>query len=179
MPETWQRIACVRGDLTLERADAIVNAANSALAGGGGVDGAIHRAAGPGLLAECRARHPAGCPTGEVRITGGHRLPARHVIHAVGPVWRGGAHGEDERLASCYEGAVELAAREGLASLAFPAISCGAYGFPAERAAAIALRSLARALERHPGVRSVRVVLHSEELRLRFQAALDELGAAT
>ena len=178
MLDVWQRIACVRGDLTEERVDAIVNAANAALAGGGGVDGAIHRAAGPGLLAECRARYPDGCPTGDVRLTGGHDLAARHVIHAVGPIWRGGQAGEAELLGSCYARAVELAAREGLETLAFPAISCGVYGYPIEAAARVALTSLAGALARHPGVRSVRLVLFSEELRARFAAVCASLERA-
>ena len=178
MLDVWQRIACVRGDLTLERVDAIVNAANPALCGGGGVDGAIHRAAGPGLLAECRARYPQGCPPGEVRLTGGHGLAARHVIHAVGPIWRGGQAGEAELLAACYRRAIELAAREGLATLAFPAISCGVYGYPIKPAARVALTSIAGALARHPAVGCVRVVLFSEELCARFAAVLASLQVA-
>src|SRR5882672_5265300 len=126
----WSRIECVQGDLTREVVDAIVNAANTSLRGGGGVDGAIHREAGPELLAECIALHPDGCPTGEVRITRGFHLPARHVIHAVGPVWQGGGAGEAELLAACHERAIDLASREGLRSLAFPAISCGVHAYP-------------------------------------------------
>jgi len=125
------------GDITKLAVDAIVNAANTSLRGGGGVDGAIHRAAGPDLLAECR--RVGGCPTGEARITSGYRLPARWVIHAVGPIWRGGKEGEDELLASCYRNALALAANAGVGSIAFPAISTGIYGFPAERAAKIAV----------------------------------------
>jgi O-acetyl-ADP-ribose deacetylase (regulator of RNase III) len=134
------RVEVVLGDITSLDVDAIVNAANSALAGGGGVDGAIHRAAGPELLAACRAI--GGCPTGEVRVTPGFRLRARHVIHAVGPVWRGGAHGEPELLASAYRNAL-LAARElGSRSVAFPAISTGVYGYPLDAATEIAVATV-------------------------------------
>jgi O-acetyl-ADP-ribose deacetylase (regulator of RNase III) len=129
-----------QGDITTLKVDAIVNAANSSLLGGGGVDGAIHRAAGPGLLEECR--RIGGCPTGEARITAGYRLPARHVIHTVGPVWKGGDAGEDELLASAYRNSLALALQHGLRSVAFPAISTGIYGFPAERAAEIAVRTI-------------------------------------
>jgi O-acetyl-ADP-ribose deacetylase (regulator of RNase III) len=138
------RVRLVREDITTLDVDAIVNAANSSLLGGGGVDGAIHRAAGPALLEECRRL--GGCPAGEVRLTRGHALPARWVIHAVGPVWRGGGHGEDALLAACYRNALRLAAERGFASVAFPAISCGAYGYPIARACGIALAEITSVL---------------------------------
>jgi len=172
-----ERIRLVQGDLTLQDVDAIVNAANESLRGGGGVDGAIHRAAGPELLEECERLHPGGCPTGQVRLTGGHRLKARAVIHAVGPRYRDGRHGEAERLASCYREAIELAAREGLRTLAFPAISCGAYGYPREEAAEVALAAIAAALARHPELDEVRVVLRERELLLVFERALERLAS--
>ena len=133
-----------RADITTLEVDAIVNAANSALSGGGGVDGAIHRAAGPELLAECRTI--GGCPTGEARITRGYKLPARHVIHTVGPVWHGGGGGEDDLLASCYRRSLELALAGGLRSVAFPAISTGVYRFPIDRAAHIAVTTVNQVL---------------------------------
>src|SRR3954464_12207309 len=137
-------VTALRGDITTLSVDAIVNAANSSLLGGGGVDGAIHRAAGPGLLAECRSL--GGCATGDAKITSGYRLPAKHVIHAVGPVWHGGDAGEDRLLASCYRRALELCRDSALASVAFPAISTGVYRFPADRAAHIAVATVAETL---------------------------------
>ena len=140
------RIEVLEGDITAFAVDAIVNAANESLLGGGGVDGAIHRAAGPGLLAECRAlpetRPGVRCPTGEARITGGHRLPARRVIHTVGPVWHGGDSGEAELLAACYANSLRLAAEHEVASIAFPAISCGVFGYPHAQAARVAIGQL-------------------------------------
>jgi O-acetyl-ADP-ribose deacetylase (regulator of RNase III) len=140
----------LQGDITRLEVDAIVNAANRALAPGGGVCGAIHDAAGPGLARECAAL--GGCPTGDVRLTGGHRLPARLVVHAVGPVWSGGGQGEDEALASCYRRAIDVAVAAGARSIAFPAISTGIYGFPLERATRIAVAEARAGLRRHPGL---------------------------
>ncbi len=147
------RIAIVEGDITKLEVDAIVNAANERLLGGGGVDGAIHRAAGPELVDECRAL--GGCPTGEARITKGYRLPARHVIHTVGPVWHGGGRGEDGLLAGCYRNSLELAAAHGLKTIAFPAISTGVYRFPPDRAARIAVKTAAGFLAANEGLEKV------------------------
>ena len=164
------RVEVIEGDITELAVDAIVNAANSTLLGGGGVDGAIHRAAGPGLLAECRTL--GGCPTGEARITGGYRLPAKHVIHTVGPVWSGGRQGEDELLAACYRNSLALAARHGLKTVAFPAISTGAYQFPPDRAAAIAAREVRKFLKDHPSVEKVTFVCFGPEAVWSYERAV-------
>lgn len=164
------RVVVVEGDITREAVDAIVNAANQSLLGGGGVDGAIHRAAGAELLAECRTL--GGCPTGEARITRGYRLPARSVIHTVGPVWRGGGHGEDAQLASCYRRSLELAVAHGVRTIAFPSISTGAYGFPMERAAAIAVREVQAFLADHPELDEVRLVCFGAEALRAHELAL-------
>jgi len=165
-----ERLVVVRGDITLEAVDAIVNAANPSLLGGGGVDGAIHRAAGPGLVEECATL--GGCPPGEARMTKGYGLPARHVIHTVGPVWRGGTAREDETLASCYRASLRLADEEGLASVAFPSISTGVYGFPIERASRIALREIRAFLATSRNVRLVKVVTFSaRDLEVYREAA--------
>ncbi len=173
MDRTWRaRVGVVEGDITRLDVDAIVNAANTTLLGGGGVDGAIHRAAGPGLLEECRAL--GGAATGEVEMTGGHRLRARRVRHAVGPVWQGGGAGEDEALARCYRSAMRLAAEAGLRSIAFPAISTGAYGFPLERATRIAVGEVRRALEAGSPVERVVFCCFSARDREVYAAALDD-----
>ena len=170
------RIQVVRADITTLDVDAIVNAAAPALLGGGGVDGAIHRAAGPGLLAECRAlpevRPGVRCPTGEARITGGHRLPAARVIHTVGPVWRGGDAGESALLAACYRNTLALAALHGIDSLAFPAISCGVYGYPADAAAPLAVATVRTALSAQATPSRVIFCCHDAAMTARYQALL-------
>ncbi len=168
------RIELIRGDITSRTVDAIVNAANSSLLGGGGVDGAIHRAAGPELVAECRGLR--GCPTGQAKITRGYRLTARHVIHTVGPVWQGGGHGEAALLASCYRNSLTLAEREGLRSLAFPAISCGVYGYPIERACVVALAEIRRHLASGSSVDRIELVCFGEDVFGCYRALLGGTG---
>ncbi len=167
------RLVLLQGDITGLEVDAIVNAANPSLLGGGGVDGAIHRAAGPGLLEECRTL--GGCPTGEARFTGGHRLPARAVIHTVGPVWHGGGRGEDRLLADCYRHSLELAVAHGCATVAFPSISTGVYRFPLARAARIALRTAREFLVGTPSLQKVFFVCFSAADLTEYQQALREL----
>ena len=163
-----ERVEIVQGDITKLRVDAIVNAANSSLLGGGGVDGAIHRAAGPELVQECRLL--GGCKTGEAKITRGYMLPAKHVIHTVGPIWNGGGQGEPELLASCYRNSLQLAVKHSIKTIAFPAISCGIYGYPVEEAVEIALRETLAFLSRHDGIAKVVFACFEADV---YQAYLD------
>ena len=167
------RLEIILGDITRQDVDAIVNAANCSLLGGGGVDGAIHRAAGPELLAECRRLH--GCETGKAKITGGYRLPARHVIHTPGPVWHGGGYGEEELLRSCYRSCLELASENGCGTVDFPSISTGIYRFPLDKASRIAVGTILDYLEEHPEIRRVRMVCFDERTKAWYDRALEEL----
>ena len=168
-----ERLLTVLGDITKQSVDAIVNAANCSLLGGGGVDGAIHRAAGPELLAECRTLH--GCETGKAKITKGYRLPAKHVIHTPGPVWHGGNSHEPELLASCYRSCLELASENGCKTVDFPSISTGVYHFPLDKAAAIACRTIKEYLEAHPEIERVRMVCFDERTKGYYEKALEKL----
>ena len=169
------RIEIIQGDITRQSVDAIVNAANCSLLGGGGVDGAIHRAAGPELLAECRTLH--GCETGKAKITKGYRLPAKYVIHTPGPVWHGGGQNEDALLASCYRSCLTLAAEHGLKTVDFPSISTGVYHFPLDRAAGIAVGTIAAFLREHPEIERVRMVCFDAKTRGFYEDALRRLEA--
>ena len=169
----WNRIRIIEGDLTRLDTDAIVNAANSSLLGGGGVDGAIHRAAGPGLLDECRTI--GGCPTGESRITAGYNLKARYVIHTVGPVYQDGRRGEPEALRACYLSSLKLATDNGVRSIGFPAISCGIYGYPMSDAARIAMETTVAFLAEHDAIDEVIFALFGADARDVYQRVRDEL----
>ncbi len=169
----FSRMAVVEGDITKQHVDAIVNAANTSLLGGGGVDGAIHRAAGRELLTECRTL--GGCATGQAKITRGYKLPAKWVIHTVGPVWRDGEHGEDELLASCYRSCFALVIQHGIKTVAFPSISTGAYGFPMDRAARIALREAKHFLERPRSAEKLTLVCFGADALKEYQTALREI----
>ena len=168
-----EKIQVIRGDITHEKVDAIVNAANNSLLGGGGVDGAIHRQAGSGLLEECRKL--GGCETGAAKITGGYGLPAGRVIHTVGPVWRGGKDGEDGLLASCYRSSLQLALENGIRTISFPSISTGVYGFPVARAAGIAVPTVWEFLRNGGEIELVRFVCFDEETRRFYADALEGL----
>ena len=167
------RIEIIEGDITRSDADAIANAANTSLLGGGGVDGAIHRAAGPELLAECRTLH--GCETGKAKITKGYRLKAKYVLHTPGPVWGGGNRGEAEKLAGCYRSCLELASAHGCKSVDFPSISTGVYGYPVREAAQVAVRTIAEYLAGHPEIERVRMVCFDSRTRAAYDEALAAL----
>ncbi|OGT47134.1 MAG: O-acetyl-ADP-ribose deacetylase [Gammaproteobacteria bacterium RIFCSPHIGHO2_12_FULL_41_20] len=169
-----EKLKIIKGDITTMAVDAVVNAANTSLLSGGGVDGAIHRAAGPELLEECKSLN--GCATGSAKLTKGYRLPARYIIHAVGPVWRGGAKGEPQLLASCYETCLELALQYEIKTIAFPAISCGVYGYPISQAAVIAMKEIADFLEQHDQIEMVYFVCFDDSAYDAYHHALDSLN---
>jgi O-acetyl-ADP-ribose deacetylase len=171
-----ERIEIVDGDITQQQVDAIVNAANNSLLGGGGVDGAIHRAAGPELLAECQALH--GCPTGAAKLTKGYKLPAKYVIHTVGPVWHGGDSHEEQMLENCYRNSLQVALQHGIKTIAFPSISTGVYGFPIERAARIALRTVKAFLEKEAGLQRIIFVCFGNRDFQLYQRAANEIWQA-
>lgn len=168
-----ERIELIDGDITRQQVDAIVNAANNSLLGGGGVDGAIHRAAGPELLAECRTLN--GCPTGEAKITKGYRLPAKFVIHTVGPIWRGGDSNEAQLLENCYKNSLKLAVENGIKTIAFPSISTGVYGFPIERASRIALNTAKSFLEKNESIQKIMFVCFGSHDYQVYQRAIKEV----
>jgi O-acetyl-ADP-ribose deacetylase (regulator of RNase III) len=171
--QVGDRLQVTQGNIVTFDVDAIVNAANASLLGGGGVDGAIHRAAGPALLEECRGL--GGCPPGQARLTRGYRLIARHVIHTVGPIWQGGVRGEADTLASCYSNSLALAVAHGFRTVAFPAISCGIYGYPAHEAARIAIEQTARVLSREASLEQVWLVCFDDEVHRAYTAAIQAL----
>lgn len=167
-----QKIVILKDDITRQATDAIVNAANEAMLGGGGVDGAIHRAAGPELLEECKT--VGGCPTGEARLTKGYKLTAKYIIHTVGPIWKGGNQQEESLLASCYRNSLQLALKENLKSISFPSISTGVYGFPFDKACRIALREIRLFLDQHPSMEKVQLVCFSDQDKEIVEAAFNE-----
>jgi len=171
--EPINKIVIVKGDITKENVDAIVNAANTSLLGGGGVDGAIHRAAGPELLEECKKLN--GCPTGEARITKGYNLPAKYIIHTVGPVWCGGKNNEEEMLANCYRSCFALTRKHKIKTISFPSISTGAYRFPAEKASVIAVNEITKLLKQHPTIKEVRIVCYDDRTYNCYLAILSQL----
>lgn len=166
------RIEIVKGDITTQKVDAIVNAANESLLGGGGVDGAIHRAAGPELLEECRGLN--GCPTGEAKVTKGYKLPAKHVIHTVGPIWRGGDNDEDRLLANCYKNSLKLASENNVKSIAFPSISTGVYGYPIELASRIALTEIQSFIKANKEMDKVVIVCFGEDAFQTYQEGINK-----
>lgn len=170
-----ERFSIIRGDITTQAVDAVVNAANTSLLGGGGVDGAIHRAAGPQLLEECRTLH--GCKTGQAKLTRGYRLPAKYVIHTPGPIWQGGGHGEEELLCNCYRNSLTLAKEQGCKTVAFPSISTGVYRFPLQKAASLAVNTVLAFLEKDQTIQSVTMVCFDEKTKAAYEQAYRDAAA--